>query len=51
MKKTELKQVIENFWDEKESINSGNTNLTKTINVVLDQLDRGIIRVCEKHNG
>ena len=51
MKKTELKQVIENFWDEKESINSGNTNLTKTINVVLDQLNRGIIRVCEKHNG
>ena len=30
MKKTELKQVIENFWDEKKSINSGNTNLTKT---------------------
>ena len=51
MKKTELKKVIENFWDKKESINSGNTNLTKTINVVLDQLDRGIIRVCEKHNG
>ena len=51
MKKTELKQVIENFWDEKESINSGNKTLTKTINVVLDQLDRGIIRVCEKHNG
>ena len=51
MKKTELKQVIENFWDEKESINSGNTNLTKTINVVLDQLDRGIIRICERNNG
>ena len=51
MKKTELKQVIENFWDEKESINSGNKTLTKTINVVLDQLDSGIIRVCEKHNG
>ena len=51
MKKTELKQVIENFWDEKKSINSGNINLTKTINAVLDQLDRGIIRVCEKHNG
>ena len=51
MKKTELKQVIENLWDEKESINSGNKNLTKTINVVLDQLDRGIIRVCDKHNG
>ena len=51
MKKTELKQVIENFWDEKESINSGNKTLIKTINVVLDQLDSGIIRVCEKHNG
>ena len=51
MKKTELKQVVENFWNEKKSINSGNKNLTKTINVVLDQLDRGIIRVCEKNNG
>ena len=51
MKKTELKQVVENFWNEKKSINSGNKNLTKTINVVLDQLDRGIIRVCEKQNG
>ena len=51
MKKIDLQNNIETFWDEKESINSGNKNLTKTINVVLDQLDRGIIRVCEKHNG
>mgnify|MGYP001401213302 FL=1 len=51
MKKTDLQKTIENFWDEKESINSGNKNLTKTINVVLDQLDRGIIRICEKSNG
>ena len=51
MEKTDLRKTIENFWDDKESINSGNKNLTKTINVVLDQLDRGIIRVCEKHNG
>ena len=50
MKKTELKQVVENFWNEKKSINSGNKNLTKTINVVLDQLDRGVIRICEKNN-
>ena len=51
MKKTNLRETIENFWDNKESINSGNKSLTKTINVVLDQLDRGIIRVCEKNNG
>ena len=51
MIKTDLKKTIENFWDEKDSINSGNKNLTKTINVVLDQLDRGILRVCEKSNG
>ncbi len=51
MKKIDLQNTIENFWDEKESINSGNKNLTKTINVVLDQLDRGILRVCEKSNG
>ena len=51
MKKIDLQNTIENFWDEKESISSGNKNLTKTINVVLDQLDRGILRVCEKSNG
>ena len=51
MKKTDLQKIIEKFWTEKESINPGNKDLTKTINVVLDQLDRGIIRVCEKHNG
>ena len=31
MKKIDLKKTIENFWNEKESINSGNKNLTKTI--------------------
>ena len=51
MEKTDLRKTIENFWDDKESINSGNNDLTKTINVVLDQLDRGIIRICEKNNG
>jgi 2,3,4,5-tetrahydropyridine-2-carboxylate N-succinyltransferase len=51
MEKTDLRKTIENFWDDKESINSGNKDLTKTINVVLDQLDRGIIRICEKNNG
>ena len=51
MKKTDLQKTIENFWDEKKLINSGNKNLTKAINVVLDQLDRGIIRICEKNNG
>ena len=50
MKKIDLQNTIENFWDEKESINPGNKNLTKTINVVLDQLDRGVIRICEKNN-
>ena len=51
MEKTDLRKTIENFWDDKESINSGNKDLTKTINVVLDQLDRGIIRICERNNG
>tara|TARA_B100000029_G_C17343961_1_gene876317 strand:- start:6 stop:860 length:855 start_codon:yes stop_codon:yes gene_type:complete len=51
MKKIDLQKTIEKFWDEKESINAGNKDLTKTINVVLDQLDRGIIRICEKNNG
>ena len=51
MKKKDLQTTIEKFWGEKESINQGNKDLTKTINVVLDQLDRGIIRICEKNNG
>ena len=51
MKKTDLQKIIEKFWTEKESINPGNKDLTKTINVVLDQLDRGIIRICDKNNG
>jgi 2,3,4,5-tetrahydropyridine-2-carboxylate N-succinyltransferase len=51
MKKIDLQKTIEKFWGEKESINAGNKDLTKTINVVLDQLDRGIIRICEKNNG
>ena len=38
MIKTDLQKTIENFWDEKNSINSGNKSLTKTINTVLDQL-------------
>ena len=51
MKKTDLQKNIEKFWGEKESINQGNKDLTKTINLVLDQLDRGIIRICDKNNG
>ena len=51
MKKKDLQKTIEKFWGEKESINAGNKDLTKTINLVLDQLDRGIIRICDKNNG
>lgn len=51
MKKTDLQKNIEKFWGEKESINQGNKDLTKTINLVLDQLDKGIIRICDKNNG
>ena len=51
MKKTDLQKTIEKFWGEKESINPGNKDLIKTIKVVLDQLDKGIIRICEKNSG
>ena len=34
-----------------EKFNYFNKSLTKTINTVLDQLDRGILRICEKKNG
>ncbi|MFL2679648.1 MAG: 2,3,4,5-tetrahydropyridine-2,6-dicarboxylate N-succinyltransferase [Alphaproteobacteria bacterium] len=49
MTKKNLKEKIENYWDNKELINQSNKNLKKDINEVLDFLDRGVLRVCEKN--
>ena len=49
MSKDNLKQFIEKFWEEKESINSSNKDLIKVINEVLSLLDNGNVRICEKN--
>ena len=51
MSKDNLKQFIEKFWEEKESINSSNKDLIKVINEVLSLLDNGNVRICEKIDG
>ncbi len=50
MSESNLIKVIENFWDKKETINSSNTELTGSIKKVLELLDKGEIRICEKKN-
>ena len=45
------KNHIEKFWDEKESLSINDKLLTDTVKNVLDSLDSGKIRVCEKKNG
>jgi len=49
MPKINLKEKIENYWNNKELITQSNKELKKDINEVLDFLDRGILRVCEKN--
>jgi len=49
MTKINLKEKIENYWDNKELITQSNKELKKDINEVLDSLDRGVLRVCEKN--
>ena len=42
------KNYIEKFWDERESLNINDKLLINTVKNVLDSLDNGKIRVCEK---
>ena len=51
MKEKELKEKIENYWAEKDSLNFTDSNLRTDIDKVLNLLDIGEIRVCEKKNG
>ena len=46
-----IKEKIENYWNNKESINSGNKEVCKDIQEVMNLLDNGEIRVSEKVNG
>ena len=45
------KNDIENFWENKDNINFANAEIKKKILEVLESLDSGEIRVCEKKNG
>ena len=45
-------QIIENLWDQKDTINFlEDPKAQEAVNSVLNQLDSGSIRVCEKNNG
>lgn len=46
-----IKEKIENYWNNKESINSGNKEVFEDIQKVMDLLDNGEIRVSEKEGG
>ncbi len=45
------KNDIENFWENKDNINFADAEIKKKILEVLESLDSGEIRVCEKKNG
>ncbi len=46
-----IKNDIENFWNKKDELNFSDPSIKKTILQVLENLDSGSIRVCEKKNG
>ena len=45
-----VKEEIEKYWEEKESLNFSDPDIKKNIFSVLQLLDSGEIRVCEKKN-
>jgi|TARA_B100000287_G_scaffold387164_1_gene395526 2,3,4,5-tetrahydropyridine-2-carboxylate N-succinyltransferase len=51
MLKSDLKLLIEKYWDQSDSINPSNKELVKCVKESLDLLDRGLIRICEKKKG
>ena len=46
-----LEEKIENYWEEKDSLNLADNDLRSDVNKVLDLLDNGQLRVSEKKNG
>ncbi len=46
-----IKENIESFWENKDSLDINNKLLKENINIVLNELDIGKIRVCEKQKG
>jgi len=49
MSDLELKKIVEELWDNKDSVDLTNEENSEKIKKVLDLLDRGQIRVCEKN--
>ena len=45
-----VKEEIEKYWEERESLNFSDPDIKKNIFSVLQLLDSGEIRVCEKKN-
>ena len=43
-----VKEEIEKYWEERESLNFSDPDIKKNIFSVLQLLDSGEIRVCEK---
>ena len=43
-----LEEKIENYWEEKDSLNLADNDLRSDVNKVLDLLDNGQLRVSEK---
>ena len=43
-----IKNDIDNFWNKKNELNFSDPSIKKTIMQVLENLDSGSIRVCEK---
>jgi len=48
---SELKEIIDRLWEEKNSLNLNDNKLHESINTVLSRLDNGTLRICEKRNG
>ena len=46
-----IKNDIDNFWNKKNELNFSDPSIKKTIMQVLENLDSGSIRVCEKKKG
>ena len=49
MSDLELKKIVEELWDNKDSVDLTNEENSEKIKKVLDLLDRGQIRVCERN--
>ena len=50
MSENELRNIIDNAWDNITSISSSDAEIVKAVNETIENLDSGLIRVAEKNN-